>query len=185
MCVFVCVKELGNILVELFRVYEGMGLYSKKNLKATFYVFSLCIMIWCLIHKYYYQFHVFSSFFNCPACHPSADEIKIYVVDTIMERRIKNTSSNWLQFSQHLFRLWPYTNRLKTMGICVNIYWCVNMIISIWCFQYVFYMEINFISILMSQRLNFKRSRSAVIGSICSKVIRKIIRYMVLISYIT
>ena len=50
----------------------------------------------------------------------------------------KKTSSNWLWFSQHLFRYWPYTNRLMTMRICVNIYWRVNIIISICCFQDVF-----------------------------------------------
>ena len=80
MCVCVC---------ELFRFYESTGLYSKKNLKTTVFVFFLCIMIPCLLHKYHYQFHVFSSFFNCPTYHPPADEVNISVVDTIMEMCIK------------------------------------------------------------------------------------------------
>ena len=41
--VCVCVKGLGNILVELFRFYESMGLYSKTNLKATVFVFPFVL----------------------------------------------------------------------------------------------------------------------------------------------
>ena len=41
--VCVCVKGLGNILVELFRFYESMGLYSKTNMKATVFVFPFVL----------------------------------------------------------------------------------------------------------------------------------------------